>query len=163
MSRIAIIGNAGSGKSYVARQLGAIHALPVVDLDDLFWLRPGDYTTKRPLDELMSLVDSQQRREAWIVEGVFGELIEPFLSKAEQLIWLDIPWEVSLGRLRARHHKQGEADEGSFNALLAWAAAYWQREDGRSHAGHGRVYEGFRGQKRRFTSEDDVNIFLQRH
>lgn len=35
--RIVILGNAGSGKSSLARQLGEQLALPVVHLDTLFW------------------------------------------------------------------------------------------------------------------------------
>lgn len=162
MKRIVIVGNAGSGKSYLAQRLGAIHGIPVLDLDDLFWLRPGDYTTKRPKDQLASLVQSEQRKDAWVVEGVYGELVEPFLRTAQQLLWLDLPWSSCLDRLKARHDRRGALVDGhSFEMLLSYAAAYWRRQDGRSHAGHGQLFEGFSGDRRRFASEDDVNAFLE--
>jgi adenylate kinase family enzyme len=162
LKRIAVIGNAGSGKSYVAQRLGAIYGLPVVELDALFWLRPGDYTTKRPLDQLAVLVKSERSRDKWVVEGVFGELVEPFLPTAQQLLWLDFPWSVSLARITARQNERALPTDGeSFKALVAYSAAYWQRDDARSHAGHGRMFEGFSGEKRRLTTEDDVNAFLQ--
>ena len=37
-SRIVIIGNSGSGKSHLAQALATQLALPVIDLDDIFWL-----------------------------------------------------------------------------------------------------------------------------
>lgn len=161
MRRIAIIGNAGSGKSFLARRLAACHGIPTLDLDHLFWLRPGDYTTKRPADELGALVDAERRKQAWIVEGVYGELVEPFLASAEQLIWLDLPWSVCHTRIRARQMARGvPTKHEAFQALVAYAAAYWEREDGRSHAGHHRLFDAFVGDKLCFTSEDTVNAYV---
>ena len=115
--RIAILGNAGSGKSFLARKLGAIHGIPVLDLDDLFWLCPGDYTTKRPMDELSALVDAEWRKDAWIVEGVYGELIEPFLARSQQLVWLDLPWNCSRERITARESRRSRALTGKVSAF----------------------------------------------
>jgi adenylate kinase family enzyme len=164
--RIAIIGNSGSGKTYLAHHLAALHRIPALDLDTLFWLRPGDYTTRRPLNELAALVQAERRKETWIVEGVYGELVEPFLGSAQQMFWLDLPWRVCFERIESRQKARGfAADSESFNALVRYAAAYWQRADGRSHAGHGRLFDAFVGEKHRFTSTDDLNEFLvaQRH
>jgi hypothetical protein len=93
---------------------------------------------------------------------VYGELVEPFLPTAQQLVWLDVSWSISLARITARQDERGLATNSeSFKALVAYAAAYWQRDDARSHVGHGRIFEGFVGEKRRLTTEDDVNAFLQ--
>lgn len=51
-------------------------------------------------------------------------------------------------------------DSDSFKALVTYAAAYWQRDDGRSHAGHGRLFDTFTHEKHRFTSEGVLNAFL---
>ncbi len=159
--RIAITGNAGSGKSYLARRLAAIYQVSALDLDDLFWQRPGDYTVKRRHDELAAMVQTEREKEAWIVEGVYGELIEPFLASAEQLVWLDLPWSVCLQRITARQTARGlPTNCESFNALVNYAAAYWHRTDGRSHAGHRRLFDAFVGEKHRLTSADALNAFL---
>lgn len=161
MKRIAIIGNAGTGKSYLAGRLGAIQSLPVVHLDDLFWLRAGDYTTKRAADQLEVLIESVRSKETWVVEGVYGELIERFLQSAQHLFWLDLPWDISMARIMARHHGSGPAtDDASFRKLLAYAAAYWQRIDTRSHATHSRLFNEFTGEKSRLTSQESVDELL---
>lgn len=164
MQRIAILGNAGSGKTYLASRLASIHSIPTIDLDDLFWQRPGDYTTKRPQHALRALVDLERSKAAWIVEGVYGELLESFLVSAQQLFWLDAPWEVCLERITHRQAARGRtADDDSFRALVRYAAAYWERNDGRSHAGHRRLFDAFAGEKHCFTSAAALNAFLERH
>ena len=47
--RIVVMGNSGAGKSFLAQALATQLALPVIDLDDIFWL-DGSYTAKRPGD-----------------------------------------------------------------------------------------------------------------
>ena len=161
MNRVAILGNAGSGKTYLAAQLGSRRSLPVVDLDDLFWKPPDQYTIKRPADELIALVEAKKLEPNWIVEGVYGELIQLLLEHTDLLIWVDTPWEVSRCRLEQRHSRGGGAsDDPAFVKLMAYAAAYWNRDDGRSHAGHLRIFEAFAREKRHFTSERAVNAFL---
>ncbi|MFN7985246.1 MAG: hypothetical protein U0Q11_25680 [Vicinamibacterales bacterium] len=162
--RIAVIGNAGSGKTYLARHLSAIEGVPLLDLDMLFWLRPGDYTAKRPVDDVARLIETERRKVAWVVEGVYGELVEPFLASAQQLFWLDLPWVVCQERIAARQLARGlAADTESYAALVRYAAAYWQRDDGRSHTGHGRLFEAFAGEKHQFTAETSVSEFLRGH
>src|SRR6476469_389557 len=45
--RVAIIGNAGSGKSFLAHALAAKLGLPEFDLDTIFWVDES-YSAKRP-------------------------------------------------------------------------------------------------------------------
>jgi adenylate kinase family enzyme len=161
MDRVAIMGNAGAGKSHLARQLTYRYAVPIIDLDDLFWMPPGQYTTKRPADELTALVNTERSKPSWIVEGVYGELIEQFLADAQCLIWLDTPWEVSRTRIIERQRGRSPGlEDPSFEALLTYAAAYWERRDARSHPGHERIFEAFAREKFRFRTEDAVNRFL---
>jgi hypothetical protein len=117
---------------------------------------------KRPADELMALIDTRRQEPRWIVEGVYGELVQPFLSRAEGLVWLDVAWEVSRARLERRRLQRREAasDDHAFQMFLAYAEAYWKRDDGRSHAGHLRLVEEFGGAKYHLTSEDEVDSFL---
>jgi len=162
MNRVAILGNAGSGKSFLAARLGSTRDLPVIALDDLFWKPPGQYQTKRPAHELMALIDARKLEPTWIVEGVYGELVQPFLNQADHLLWLDIPWEVSRARLEERQLSRAAAsDDPAFPMLMAYAEAYWTRDDGRSHAGHRRIFEAFERKKVHLASEGAVNAFLR--
>ena len=96
-----IIGNAGSGKTWLATRLAAGGGTPIVHLDDLFW-EPCGFDKKRSPEEVDRLIEKSKRAPSWIIEGVFGELAERYFSAAEQLIWLDIEWAVCKSRLLAR-------------------------------------------------------------
>jgi hypothetical protein len=96
---------------------------------------------------------------------VFGELALRFLDRTELLLWPDIEWEVCRASLEGRHEKQfgharTEKLDESFNRLIAYAGAYWTRDDLRSHAGHLRLFEAFPGSKLRFLRRADVDEFI---
>jgi adenylate kinase family enzyme len=46
MQRVVILGRGGAGKSTLARRLGSLTDMPVIELDRLFW-RPGLAATPR--------------------------------------------------------------------------------------------------------------------
>ena len=71
MRRIIVLGRGGAGKSTLARQLGEITGLPVIELDKLFW-RPGLLPT--PRDEWIHLQQKLVREEKWIMDGDLGSL-----------------------------------------------------------------------------------------
>ncbi len=72
--KIVIIGNSGSGKTWLAERLGNILSAPVVHLDDLFW-EPGGFDKKRNIEHIELLIQQSKNEAAWIAEGVFGELM----------------------------------------------------------------------------------------
>ncbi len=150
MERIVIIGNSGSGKSYLARRLSDYFGYPLVHLDALFW-EPGGFNRKRPKDVVYAEIATLAQRKNWIVEGVFGELAEMFMVNADQLIWLDLDQAACLTSLRQRGSESSEqldqaSAEANFQKLLTWAAAYWQRDDLRSQLGHARLFAQFRNE-----------------
>ncbi len=161
--RIAIIGNSGSGKSHLARRIVADLGVPLVDVDEIFWL-PTGFHAKRPAEEVDRLVAELRSGRAWVVEGVFGDLVTRVLDLADLLIWLDLPWKVceasllERGSVSSMHMGAAEAEE-SFQKLLAWSSEYWTRTDLRSHVGHKQMYDDFPGQKRRFTVRREVDAY----
>src|SRR5438874_3249220 len=69
MQRVVILGRGASGKSTLARALGAITKLPVVELDKLFW-QPGLLPTPR---EAWSAVQERLAgQEQWVMDGDLG-------------------------------------------------------------------------------------------
>ena len=163
--RVAIIGNAGSGKTFLAQKLAAARDAPVIDLDALFWKPPGQYKTKRPVEEVLAVLEEKRRGDAWIVEGVYGELVLPFLERTQLLLWLDLPWEVCRARIEKRHiDRCGEDQRQELSSWLAelieYAGAYWARDNLRSRAGHQRMLDTFAGSKVRLSSEDEVTGFI---
>lgn len=106
LHRIHIIGGPGTGKSTLARQLGAILNLPVYELDTIafegldFHMRPA----------LIRAADVHQiaQQPEWITEGIFVGWISELLDRADVIVWLDgVPWHRAMTRIAARFVRSG--------------------------------------------------------
>ena len=88
MQRVVILGRGGAGKSTLARRLGEITGLPVVELDKVFW-QPGLLPT--PHDEWVRLQQKLVAEERWIMDGDLGpdDSVEVRLHAADTIIVLD--------------------------------------------------------------------------
>jgi len=88
MKRVVILGRGASGKSTLARCLGEITGLPVVELDQIFW-GPGLVAT--PRDEWVVAQDMLVAKEGWIIDGDLGQfdVVETRLRAADTVIFLD--------------------------------------------------------------------------
>lgn len=164
MERVVIIGNSGSGKTYLAQRMADCLDLNVIHLDELFW-EPGGFDQKRPEVLVDVEIANFALSQFWIVEGVFGELAREFFQYAEILIWLDMDWATCMAGLRARHAENSKGSsrvetEESFRKLLKWASEYWQRLGPRSYKGHQQLFSEFRGRKIRLASRRAIENFL---
>jgi len=92
MQRIALIGNAGGGKTTLARLLGEALNLPVHHVDSIQY-RPGWRRT--PSDECDLKLDELASSEKWIIDG-FGSnrAIERRLKSADTVVFVDFPLRV---------------------------------------------------------------------
>jgi adenylate kinase family enzyme len=156
-ARIVIIGNSGSGKSTLAEALGATRGQVVFDLDDAHW--QVGVGIDRDKAEAKGLVHAFAEQPRWVIEGVYGWLAAIALARANTLIWLDLPWDVCRDSLTGRGPSRGATAEQHAD-LLAWAAAYWQRQTSTSFAGHLGLFNDFAGQKIRLLNRFDVVAFL---
>jgi len=97
MKRVVIIGPGASGKSTLARQIGEIAGLPVVELDKLFW-QAG--LVEMPRDRWVELQRRLVGEDEWIMDGDIGpyDVIEVRLREADTIIFLDF----SIARCIAR-------------------------------------------------------------
>ncbi len=89
MTRVVIIGNAGGGKSTLARELGKALGLPVHSIDNIQW-QPGWVST--PAQEFNLLHQRLIEGEKWIIDG-FGPLHEAGLrfDAADTIVFVDLP------------------------------------------------------------------------
>jgi adenylate kinase family enzyme len=92
MTRIAIIGNAGGGKSVLARALGDALGLPVRVIDDVQW-RPG--WTRAPLEEVRAAHAAWLAEPRWVIDG-WGEwpLMAERFAAADSIVLVDFPLRV---------------------------------------------------------------------
>jgi adenylate kinase family enzyme len=99
--RIVVWGATGSGKTTFARRLGAALGLGVVDLDEI---RHANGWNSTPFDEfreiLTDLLDGHT--QGWVVAGSYSAIMDVYLSRADTLIWLHLPWRISFWRLLQR-------------------------------------------------------------
>ncbi|MGH6996545.1 MAG: hypothetical protein ACREEO_00060 [Phenylobacterium sp.] len=100
MRRVVILGNSGSGKSRLARALGARLGLPVVHLDPLYY---GPDWTHGDAEAFRRRVREALAGEAWIVDGAFLALVGDLtLPRAELVVWLQQPRWLALSRALGR-------------------------------------------------------------
>jgi adenylate kinase family enzyme len=99
MKRIMVVGNAGAGKSTLARRLGSKLALPVIHLDSHFW-RPGWQTPESQVwrQQLTALAASS----AWVMDGNYINTFDLRMPRADTLVWLDHPRGICIRRVLMR-------------------------------------------------------------
>ncbi len=102
-NRIIIIGNGGSGKSYLAKNLSAITGLPLVHLDNEFW-QPG--WVKTPKEEWIDKQKNMIKEETWIIDGNYNSTMELRYEAADLVIFLDINRLVCIISALKRHGKK---------------------------------------------------------
>ena len=99
MQRVMIVGQPGSGKSALARDMGAITHLPVFHIVRIHWM-PG--WVERPGPERDALCAGVHARDCWIFEGGWSRTYPERLARADTVIWLDLPVGQRLGRVLRR-------------------------------------------------------------
>jgi adenylate kinase family enzyme len=104
MQRIAIIGNAGGGKSVFARRLSMTLALPLRVVDDVQW-RPG--WAPAPAHEIAHAHAQWLEDGRWVIDG-WGSwpLIEERFAAADAIVLIDYPialhyWWAAKRQVRA--------------------------------------------------------------
>lgn len=162
--RIIIVGNSGSGKTWLAKKLAKVDGCQVIHLDNIFW-EPGGFNKKRPAEVSAKMIDEARNGESWIAEGVFGELAEKFMKRAQCFVWLDIDWPTCRDRLlkrgsESKFHMGREESEEGLRKLLEWASLYYKRKNARSYEGHKKLINDFHGEKIYLNSEPDVASFV---
>ncbi|HSI36090.1 MAG: AAA family ATPase [Phycisphaerae bacterium] len=99
MRRILVIGPPGAGKSTLARRLGAALGLPVVHLDRYFW-RPGWVMAGR--EAFNRDVGRLLEADAWVIDGNYQRNLDLRLSRADTVVYLDLPRWRCLARVARR-------------------------------------------------------------
>jgi len=105
MSRIIILGCAGSGKTTLAQRLGEHTGAPVICLDAVWQPRWG----KDDVANFRTLMKQAHAGETWISDGNFALVtFDIRLPRATLVIWLDRPKLFCAWRAIARVFQRGE-------------------------------------------------------
>jgi adenylate kinase family enzyme len=99
MQRVIVIGCSGSGKSTLARKLASQTGLPLIHLDQEYWL-PG--WRERGKDEWQARVEELTQGTAWIIDGNFSATLRVRIAAADTIVFLDFPRWRCLARVLLR-------------------------------------------------------------
>ena len=152
-----VFGNSGSGKSTLARRLSSLEGLAHLDLDALAWA-PGTPPVRKALDDSKREIDDfLDSNSAWVIEGCYADLVQLVLEASNEIVFLDLPVELCIANAKARpwephKYESREAQDANLPMLIDWIAQYDERDDTFSRAAHQAIYEGYRGEKVRYTS-----------
>jgi adenylate kinase family enzyme len=103
-SRIHIFGASGSGTTSLASALAVTHGHRHLDTDDFYWL-PTDppYRQPRPPEVRLELLRRALTESgSWVLSGSLCGWGDPLIPEFELVIFLVVPTQVRLTRLRAR-------------------------------------------------------------
>ena len=128
MRRVSVVGSSGSGKTTVARELGARLGVHVVEIDAL---HHGPDWTEATAEELRAAVSRELAgRDGWVVDGnYYGKLGDLVLRQADTVVWLDLPLHTSLARLWTRTLGRIRTSEELWAGNReTWRGAFWGHE-----------------------------------
>lgn len=159
LKRVLIMGNSGSGKSWLAARLSELTNLPVTDLDTLNWGSAG-YGKARKKVDVLNDVQAIANQDRWIIEGIYGWIAAPVALYATKVIWLTPDSNECVENIKARGIRNNGSPE-EFAALLEWASSYETRTGSSSYEGHLKVFSKAPPESQvKLTSREDMHHFL---
>lgn len=164
--RILIIGNSGSGKTWLGSDLSERKKISLFHMDHIRWDQKG-YEIRRSAEDIEKDLEAIKNKDQWILEGVFGKMAQSCLPFAEQLIWLDLPWEECKQNLLIRGPQFGNVltsseKEKALKTLVEWASTHDSRNDANSWGFFSELYTNFVRQKICLRCREEVIIFLNK-
>jgi adenylate kinase family enzyme len=146
-----IFGNAGSGKTTLARRFAESFQLDVLELDEVRWeQRPNKLNSAERCREIVR--DFIATRAGWVVEGLHATLLECALVSATELHFLNPGFDVCRARALARPWDSRKSESPERQAALfrqyePWFRSYDTRTDETSLAAHRALFATFDGAK----------------
>lgn len=97
--RIVVVGSSGAGKTTTAEIISQKLGIPHVEMDALHWLPDWQETE---LQEFREKISQALAGPAWVVDGNYAKVRDISWTRADTLVWLDLPLPLVLGRLANR-------------------------------------------------------------
>jgi adenylate kinase family enzyme len=119
VDRIAIVGCGGSGKSHLARTLGAALGITPVHLDTVYYDRDWNPLPKEQFAALQQDMVAQPR---WVIDGNYASTLPIRLRAADTVIFLDLPARSCLAGIAQRRLRHGG---GQHDAIGVYDRITW--------------------------------------
>ena len=131
--RVHVVGASGSGTTTLGRALAARLACPHFDTDDFLWL-PSEppFQHIRDRAERQTLLGAALApHRGWVLSGSLCGWGDMFIPLFELVVFLWVPSEIRLARLRERERSRygaaiapGGRQHETYEKFMAWAAGY---------------------------------------
>lgn len=95
--------------------------------------------------------------ERWVIEGVYGWIVNELVHRATALIWLCVDDENCVANIGQRENKP--VDDELLIAMLEWAGSYRNREDSSGFSAHLLLFEEFSGSKIKLMDQTEITAF----
>ncbi len=149
--KVIILGNAGSGKTTLAKKLQTKQPVAILPLDNVAF---HGGVERRPLaDSIADVTRFIEDNESWIIEGCYADIVEPILPRCETLIFLNPGVDACVAHCRGRQWEpdkfasRSKQDEHLEN-LIEWVRSYETRQDEYGLRSHRALFDAFPGDKR---------------
>lgn len=151
--RIVLLGNAGAGKSTMAKRVIGDRTVPRLSLDEIAW---AEGAQRRPLQEsLGELSRFLTTYTHWVIEGCYGDLVEAALHECTELRFLNPGVDACVTHCRQRPWEPTKFDSPKEQAamldhLIEWVRQYEIRDDEYGLKRHRAIFDAFDGRKREY-------------
>jgi len=134
------LGAPGAGVTTLGKSLATHLQIPHFDTDDYHWFTDDalPYRRRRNPDHRRQLMTKDfSDNESWVLSGALCGWGDVFIPQFDRVIYLWIPVETRLARIRERERLRYGAERigpggdlnGVFEKFLTWAAAYDEASD----------------------------------
>jgi len=159
--RVVIYGNAGLGKTTMARSL----ALTMLSLDKIAWASTGVRASHA--ESLAALHRFIAAHREWVIEGCYGDLVEAAVAHCTELRFLNPGAEVCVANAHRRpwepdYCESPEAQQRFLGPLIEFIRAYETVAGEYGLARHRAIFEAFPGPKREYTQQEADSIVPRR-
>ena len=155
-----LMGNAGAGKSTMARLMADNGRIPLLSLDEIAW---NDGIQRIPFDESVQLLhEFIATNDEWIIEGCYGDLIEAAIPACTELRFLNPAVETCVANCQSRPFEpekwaSPKEQQAHLAQLIEWVRTYESRNDEFGLARHRRIFDSHQGVKREYTRLADFD------
>lgn len=102
MKKILVFENSGSGKSTLSKKLFVEYNLAHLDLDTLAFKINSSTQRRNIAESILAIHEFIEEHDAWIIEGGYTDLLEPLMSQASEIYFLNLSVEKCQENARNR-------------------------------------------------------------
>jgi adenylate kinase family enzyme len=159
--KLLIIGNAGCGKTYLAKKISKSKNIPIFHIDNI-WFKPGGYGKEfeRTSLERKEMIKNIMGKSKYIIEGASGITAKQFAPKVSHIIWVSYPKTVCINSIKTRKLPTGQKSTPQQTQFLVNMAKEYYNKNNKSSVSltiHKDIFNNFKGSKYMLVSREDAN------